>query len=293
MTSNFPSDLPSYFADAEASFDESDIVLFGVPYDKTSTFRPGARLGPESIRKASWNFEPYNLMTGINIQDCNIHDYGNISLNQNDTPLDVFKKVLKFTQHVKNEGKIPFLLGGEHTETAASIHGFGKDIIPIIFDAHLDFRDSYVNERFNHACTIRRINDVIDGKQIFVIGIRSADITEYEDAEKAGVHLFTSEAIQLQGIDTILSSIQQEINNKSVYLSIDIDVFDPCYAPGTGSLEPFGISPRAILRTIDFFSSEIKGFDIMEVAPLYDHGQTSVLAAKLVRYAMEMICKHK
>jgi agmatinase len=293
MTSNFPNDLPSYFADAEASFDDSDIVLFGAPYDRTSSFRPGARFGPETIRKASWNFEPYNIITGVNIKNCKVHDYGNISITQKDTPKEVFGKVTQFTQEVKNAGKIPFLLGGEHTLSAASVHGFEKELITIIFDAHLDFRDEYVNERFNHACTIRRINDVINGEQIFVLGFRSADSVEVEDAKKAGVHMFTSETILNQGIDTILSSIRQEIIDKPVYLSIDIDVLDPSFAPGTGSLEPFGLSPREILRTINFFSSEIKGFDIMEVAPSYDTGQTSILAAKLVRYAMEIICKNK
>jgi len=290
MISHFPSDIPSYFADAEASFKESNIVLFGVPYDKTASFRPGSRFGPDEIRKASWNFEPYNILTGKSIQDCLIHDYGNVNIKEQDKPKKVFEKITHFAQDIRKSNKIPVMIGGEHTETAASIQAFGENIHSIIFDAHLDFRDTYVHERYNHACTIRRVNDHIPGDQIYVLGVRSAEKKEYDEAMKENVHIFTSDTTQQQGIKSILSKMKQNIQNKPVYLSIDIDALDPCYAPGTGTLEPFGLNPLDIIDTITSFSSQIRGADIMEVAPSYDHGETAVLAAKIIRLLLEHIC---
>lgn len=289
MKSTLPEDLPTYFADAEACFDESDFVIFGVSSDETSSFRSGARFGPDDIRKASWNFEPYNRMTDVNIKDCAIHDYGNILIENNESTKHIFDKVKQFSQQVIHADKIPLLLGGEHTFSAACVQAFEKDIYAIVFDAHLDFRDSYNNQRYNHACTIRRINDHLLGNHIFILGNRSGSKTEYEEAEKAGVTVFSSEEIHQKGIKKIIDEINHRINHKSVYLSIDIDVLDPCYAPGSGTLEPFGLNPFDLLYTIDLFSSKMTGFDIMEVAPSYDTGQTAILAAKLFRYTIEKI----
>ena len=293
MISYLPGDGSYYFADAEATFNESDIVIFGVPFDKTSSFRSGARFGPEAIRKASWNFEPYNIMTDVNIKDYAIHDYGDVLIHQNDTSLKVYQTVNEFTKKICDSGKVPIMLGGEHSFSAACIHSFSKEIIPIIFDAHMDFREQYVDETINHACTIRRINEFIPGNQIYVLGIRSADKLEYEDAENHQLNIYASETIQSEGIERICKTIKKRIGDKPVYISIDIDVFDPCYAPGTGTLEPFGLSPIDIPRCIDMFSSSIHGFDLMEVAPQYDSGQTAVLAAKLIRHALDRICVAK
>jgi len=290
MISHFPSDLPTYFADAEANFKESKIVLFGVPFDNTASFRPGSRFGPDAIRKASWNFEPYNILTDVNIQDCAIHDYGNIQIEEKDSLKEVFEKVTGFAQKLRLLNKIPFLIGGEHTLSAACIQGFGKDIHSIVFDAHLDFRDSYVQQRYNHACTIRRINDHLPGDHIYVVGVRSAEKKEWDEALQKNVHVYTTDTIQHQGIDTVLNEIYKNIHGKPVYLSIDIDVLDPCYAPGTGTLEPFGLHPQDIVKCITMFSSQINGADLMEVAPQYDQGQTAVLAAKLVRLLVEHVC---
>lgn len=293
MVRNSLGNGPSYFADAEATFNQGDIVIFGVPFDKTSCFRPGARFGPEAIRKASWNFESYNIMTDVNIKDYLIHDYGDVLIHQTDNALKVFQTVNEFTKHICDAGKIPIMLGGEHTFSAASIHSFSKEVIAIIFDAHLDFRETYVDESINHACTIRRINEFISGDHLYVLGIRSADNLEYEEAKKNHLNMYTSETIQLQGIERICSMIKKKIKNKPVYLSIDIDVLDPCYAPGTGTLEPFGLIPLDILGCIDTFSSSLVGLDLMEVAPQYDSGQTAVLAAKLIRHALDRICEEK
>lgn len=290
MVSDFPEDIPSYFADAEATFNESDIVIFGVSFDKTSSFRSGSYFGPDAIRKASWNYEPYNIMTDVNIKDYLIHDYGNLIIQDEDTALTVFNKVKDFSKKIYGLGKIPIMLGGEHTLSAANIVSLPKNSIVIIFDAHLDYRDSYLNEMYNHACAIRRIHDHIPGDQIYVLGFRSADKKEYEEAKRDHINMYTAKNILSAGIDQVCSEIQKKMLDNPLYISVDIDVLDPCYAPGTGTLEPFGLSPEDILHCIDTFSSFIHGFDLMEVSPLYDSGQTAFLAAKLVRHTLDKIC---
>ncbi len=289
MKSPFPEDIPTYFADAEASLNESDFVLFGVPSDTTSSFRSGARFGPDEIRKASWNFEPYNMMTNVNIKDCAIHDYGNILIEKDDSSQRIFEKVKQFSQQVIQAGKMPLLLGGEHTFSAANVQAFDNDIYVVIFDAHLDFRDDYNDQIYNHACTIRRINDHVPGDQIYILGARSGSKTEYDDIKKAKVNVYSSEEIHHRGIKKIIDEINLVIKNKPVYLSIDIDALDPSYAPGSGTLEPFGLNPYDLLYTIDLLSPMMKGFDIMEIAPPYDTGQTAILAAKFLRYTIEKI----
>ena len=293
MNSIFPEDLPTYFADAETSFHDSEFVIFGVASDKTSSFRSGSRFGPEYIRKASWNFEPYDRMTDVNIKECALHDYGNILIDENDSTQDIFTKVTQFSKQVVDENKIPILLGGEHTFTAASIQAFKKDTIVIVFDAHLDFRDIYNGQSYHHACTIRRINDHIPSDHLFILGNRSGSKTEYDDALKAGVKVYSSQEIYQKGINKIIDEITHEITDKSIYLSIDIDVLDPSYAPGTGTIEPFGLHPYDLLSAIEMLSPRIKGFDVMEVAPPYDTGQTAMLAAKLLRYTIEKIYIHQ
>ena len=148
--------LPNYFADAESSFDEATFVIFGVPYDKTSSFRPGADKGPQEIRKASWNFETFNLKTGVDLRDIHFHDYGDLEV-KNDVPQVMVKKVKEFTSNLLKKDKFPVALGGEHSITPGIVHAFPNDIAVLSLDAHIDFRQQYEDESYNHACAIRRI----------------------------------------------------------------------------------------------------------------------------------------
>ena len=142
--------FPNYFADAESSFDEADFVIFGVPFDKTSSFRKGASLAPKEIRNASWNFETYNLRTGFDIKDVKIHDYGDLEVT-NDNPKEMINKVNEITKEILSKNKFPIAIGGEHSITAGIIEAFPKDISVVSLDAHIDFRNSYENEPYNHA----------------------------------------------------------------------------------------------------------------------------------------------
>ncbi|MEF8848397.1 MAG: agmatinase [Candidatus Thermoplasmatota archaeon] len=277
---------PGFFADAEAGFKKGDYILFGVPYDKTTSFRKGMDKAPEKIREMSWNFERYNPITKIDLKNLKIHDFGNLQV-KNKKPVEMVEKVRFFTEKVLGQKKFPIAIGGEHSASIGILQAFPKDTAVLSLDAHLDFRDAYQNEKYSHACVARRLTESQKKENIAILGYRSAEKNEYEDALKQNIFLKSSFEIRNNGIERILKETEEKFEGKKIYLTLDVDVIDPGYAPGTGSPEPFGLTPFEVLKIIDFFSSKIVGFDIVEVSPKYDHGQTSVLAAKIIRYIIE------
>ncbi len=279
-------DFPNYFADAEASFNNAEYIIFGVPYDKTSSFRHGAFKAPNEIRKASWNFETYNILTGIDIKDLKIHDYGDLPV-KNDSPKDMIDKVFEISSNIFSKKKFPIAIGGEHSITPGIVKALPKDIAVLSLDAHLDFRQEYEKEINNHACAIRRISDHIDIKNIAVLGVRSAEKQELIEAKEKDLFFIDSFEIHEKGINPALNKIKKIFKSKKIYLTLDIDVIDPAYAPGTSTPEPFGLTPFDILQCIKFFSSQLIGFDIVEVCPPFDNGETSILAAKIIRLLVE------
>ena len=284
--------FPNYFADAESDFNNSQFVIFGVPYDKTSSFRLGASQGPKKIRESSWNFETYNIRTSVDLRDIKIHDYGDLDV-KDEIPQKMVDKVKSFTSMILSKNKFPIAIGGEHSITPGIIQAFPKDIAVLCLDAHIDFRNQYENENLNHACVIRRISEHINIENIAVLGVRSAEKEEFEDAHKKGLFYVDSFAIKEKGIKNILIETKKHLGDKPVYFTFDIDVVDPCYAPGTSTPEPFGISPFDVLECIKFFSSNIIGFDIVEVCPPFDSGQSSLLAAKFIRLLIEEVWSKK
>jgi agmatinase len=280
--------IQNYFADAISNFNDADFVIFSVPYDKTYSFRPGAKKAPTQIRNVSWNFESYDIRTGIDFRNLHVHDYGDLKVTDL-KPEKMIKIVKEFTSQILIKKKIPICLGGEHSITPGIVYAFPKDICVLSLDAHLDFRKVYKNEIYNHACVTKRISDHIKIENIGVLGVRSAEIEEYEDAKKKGLFFKTSFEMKNKGLKTILTETKKHFKNKKMYLTIDIDVVDPGYAPGTGTPEPFGITTFDLLEIIDFFSSQIIGFDVVEVNPDFDNGETAILAAKVIRNIIEKI----
>jgi len=280
--------FPNYFADAESDFTKADFIIFGVPFDKTSTFRHGTNKAPKEIRKASWNFETFNLRTGIDLKDIKFHDYGDLNVKNLDSKT-MINLVKNFTLKIIKKNKFPIAIGGEHSISSGIIKAFQKDIAVLSLDAHLDFREQYENDINNHACTLRRIADHIDIENIATIGIRSSDKIEFQSAKQKRLFYIDAFYIHKNGILKALKKTKDYLKNKKIYLTLDIDVIDPSYAPGTSTPEPFGISPFDVLECIDVFSSQLIGFDIVEVCPAYDHGETSLLAAKIIRYIIEAV----
>ena len=153
----------------------------------------------------------------------------------------------------------------------------------------MDFRKKYEKSPNNHACTSRRISDHVGIKNISILGIRSAEKEEFLEAKKLGLFYIDSFEINEKGIENTLDRTSNYIGNKKICLTLDIDVLDLCYAPGASTPEPFGLSPFDIIRCIDTFSSNLIGFDVVEVCPDFDNGQTALLAAKFIRYIIEKV----
>ena len=283
-------EFPNYFADAEENFSKSKFIIFGVPYDKTSSFRYGARLAPKEIRLASWNFESFDLFTGVDFSEIPMHDYGDLDVEEKGSR-EMIDEVSKFSKRIIENGKIPIAIGGEHSISVGVLENL-DDIFVIFLDAHLDFRDKYENNRYNHACTLRRIADKVDMDDILALGVRSAEKNELEEARKKGLKIITSKEIRSRGIESILDEMSKNLGEQNVYISLDFDVIDPVYAPGVSTPEPFGISPEDVIRIIERFSDRMVGFDLVEVCPTYDMGITSILAAKIIRIAIAEIWKN-
>lgn len=263
------------FAGCNSSYEESDFVIIGVPFDKTSSFRAGAAEGPDFIRKASFCFEPYLMEYDISLSDIAIHDMGD--LKEYEQVRDIGGDLEKVVSDVIADTKIPIVIGGEHSVSPFIVNGlkskFDK-IGVIVLDAHLDYRDEYEGLKDSHATAVRRISEIGIVRNLVVIGVRS--MSKEESLSDTVYYIRTDEMDETNFYSEI-------VKDNPIYLSIDMDVFDPSYAPGVGNPEPFGIKPKDVKKLIKKLSSSIIGMDIVETNPKFDSGEmTSNLAARLV-----------
>ncbi|HLM91210.1 MAG TPA: agmatinase [Thermoplasmata archaeon] len=278
---------PTTFADAETPLQEAEYVIVGVPFDRTTSFRPGARFGPDSIRMHSWNFESYDLETGLSLSDLAIHDLGNT---------EEFGSAEQMAASLREEirplyaaGKVPIVLGGDHACSPPSVEAY-PDSAPslgvLYLDAHMDFRSSYLGDRRSHGCSSRRILEKVGARNIVVMGVRSVSAEEMDDNKAIGMSYITAHEIDREGIESAVQRALNMLKTDRLYISLDIDAIDPAYAGGTGTPEPFGLTPRDVKYVIDQAAPRLAGLDIMEVSPHYDNGNTSALAARLAREAI-------
>jgi agmatinase len=261
---------------ATSSYEDSRYVVFGVPFDKTCTFKKGTRYGPSGIRDASHDFEMYAFDYRLDLGDAKVHDAGDLPVSDLSSE-EMLKTVREFSKKVVKDGKFPILLGGEHSVSPGCATEF-DDIGVLGIDAHADYRDEYLGNKNNHACAMRRMVDKFGEENVMWIAVRSLARAEHESSAK----LIDSLTILRNGIDWTISQIEERLPNKRIYLSLDIDGIDPAYAPGTGTPEPFGITPFDVKRIIDALSPRLVGFDVVEVSPPLDNGITEILAARLI-----------
>ena len=269
------------FTCASDGFDDAEGIIFGIPYDKTVCFHPGARFGPEAMRKASWGLETYSPVLKKDLVDCKLCDLQDISLF-GDTEA-IFNDIAAVSGEIVKHGKKLIAFGGEHSITYPIIRGI-KDVIGDIavlqFDAHCDLRDEYLGDKFSHACVMRRCMELTDS--IYQFGIRSGEREEWKFAKNISMQLMKKE-----DVDKIA-----EIG-KPVYVTIDIDVLDPAFAPGVGTPEPCGFSTEELLSSLynlQKIRDSIIGFDVVELSPVYDSGNiTAMAAAKIVREMILML----
>ncbi len=278
---------PTTFADADASFEDAVFVLLGVPFDRTTSFRPGARFGPDSIRQHSFNFESYDLETGLDLADAKLHDLGNTE--EFGSAEDMVRSVREEVRAIYTAGKTPIVLGGDHACSPPCVEAYpeGAPSLGVLYlDAHMDFRDSYLGDRRSHGCSSRRILEKVGARNIVVLGVRSVSREEVDDNRSIGMSFVTAHEIAKEGISAAVGRAMNMLKTERIYISLDIDAIDPAYAGGTGTPEPFGLTPRDVKYVIDQAAPRLAGLDIMEVSPHYDNGNTSALAARLVREAV-------
>ena len=256
------------FAGARTGYEDADYVIVGVPFDGTSSFRPGSAEAPEEIRRASYCFEPFMMEYGVSLSDIKIHDMGDISIH--DTVENMGRELQDVVDDILDSKKFPIIIGGEHSLSSYVVSCF-EDVFVLILDAHLDYRDTYEGLKRSHATVTRRISESsIDG--LTVLGVRS--ISQDEWGERLPTYY---------GPNDITEDIINNLSNKRIYLSIDMDVFDPSFAPGVGNPEPYGMEPILCKRLIDVIADNLVGVDIVETCPKYDtSGITSNLAARFI-----------
>jgi agmatinase len=275
------------FADATASFKDAHFVILGVPFDRTTSFRSGARAGPNAVREASYNFENYLFEHDAFMKDIPVHDAGNIE--DVGSPEDMISEVKRHTDKIAKAGKFPLLIGGEHSITIPVVRSF-KDIGVISVDAHLDFRDEYMGNKLSHACVMRRCADHVGIENVLVFGVRSISIEEKRARMPEYIDSYT---VLEEGVDKAFKRALNMIRKDKVYFTLDIDGIDPAFAPGTGTPEPFGLHPMDVKKIINMLGPRLVGFDVNEVSPPYDKGNTAALAARMMREVVAVVWKHR
>ena len=263
----------------EAEYDESSIVVFGAPFDSTTSFRPGTRFASQVMRGESWGLESYSPYQDLDLYDFNIFDGGEIELPFGNSE-GALALIEDFSTKVVEDGKIPAMIGGEHLVTLGAFKGVFKkypDVHVIHFDAHADLREDYLGQKLSHATVIHRVWDLVGDNKIFQFGIRSGEKEEFLWAKD---HVYTNKF----NCDTLDYALEM-VKDKPVYVTIDLDVLDPSVFPGTGTPEPGGIQFNELLNSIlKLRGLNIVGFDINELSPQYDQtGASTAVACKVLR----------
>ncbi len=268
------------FIGCDYDFEESQLVLAGIPYDGTSSFRPGSRFAPDSIRKFSYSIETFSPDAVLDITDFKISDIGNVELPFGNRE-EVIGDIKNLAAYILKNKKKAVFMGGEHLLSYPVIEKYKeryKDLKVIYFDAHADMRDDYLNDKLSHACVARRITENIGKENIFMFGVRSFEKQEFNYIRNNNIFC-DSKCEQIWNvIDTVKSF--------PVYLSLDLDVFDPACLPGLGTPEAGGIFYNDFVEILEGLS-EIKNIvaaDVVELSPTFDPcGNSSVFAAKVMR----------
>lgn len=277
------------FIGCDADYEDARIVLFGAPFDSTTSFRPGARFGPAAMRHESFGLETYSPYQDADLTDYAVFDSGDIEL--------CFGSAEKALQDIEDrantileDGKFPFLLGGEHLVTLGSVRAVCKhypDVHIIHFDAHADLRQDYLGAELSHACVLRRCHDLIGDGRIHQFCIRSGEREEFRFAKAhTDMHPLT-----LNGLEETVVALRE--SNTPVYFTIDLDCLDPSVFPGTGTPEAGGITFLQLLDAMRLVAQcNLVGADVNELAPMLDAtGVSTATACKVLRELLLAILK--
>ena len=269
------------FIGCDSGFEESSIVIFGAPFDSTTSFRPGARFGSAAIRHESLGLETYSPYQMKDLADCRIFDSGDLELCFGSAE-KALSDIEARAGEILAAGKLPLLVGGEHLVTLGSMRAVVRrypDLHVIHFDAHADLRDDYLGARLSHACVMRRCHELVGDGRIHQFCIRSGDREEFRFAEShTDMHKF-----DFNGLDALTQKLSDA--GTPVYFTIDLDCLDPSVFPGTGTPEAGGVSFAMLLQAIvDVSRTNVVAADINELAPMLDaSGASTATAAKVLR----------
>jgi agmatinase len=277
----------SVFGGSQRTFEEADYVIFGVPYDFSSTYHSGARFAPLAVREASLNIETYSFRAGIDIEDLKLHDLGDVHVAADVD--ETLRRVELVTKDILSSDKMAVAIGGEHTITLGVMRGVARNAAVVSFDAHLDLRNEYMGRSLCHTTFMRRLDEQIKPEKILEIGTRAVCKEELDYAKKAGIEFLSVQQIRKDGIKNIVKEIHGFLSDSErTYLTIDMDVLDPAFAPAVQNPEPEGLHMDVFLDILcEVCDSRVVAFDLVEVAPHYDQGITAIQAARIM---FEVLC---
>jgi len=275
------------FIGCDATFEEAQIVIFGAPFDSTTSFRPGARFASKAMRGDSWGLETFSPYQDKDMGETLVFDGGDLELSFGN-PAKAVEEIRDTTVKILRAGKIPCMIGGEHLVTLGAVEAavsFHPELRVIQFDAHTDLREDYLGEKLSHATVMKRVWDLVGDGKIHQFGIRSGERCEFEWAkDHTNLNKFS-----FQGIEEAVAACE----GYPVYLTIDLDVLDPSVFPGTGTPEAGGVDFVELLGAIMKVSGlSIIGMDINELAPVYDaSGASTAVACKVLRELLLAVAK--
>ncbi len=271
------------FIGCDSDYNEADLVIFGAPFDSTTSYRPGTRFASSAIRHESFGLETYSPYQDKDLEDCAVMDSGDLELCFGSSE-QALKDIEVRAEQILQNDKIPLLVGGEHLVTLGSVRATARkypNLHVIHFDAHTDLRDDYLGAKLSHACVIRRCHDILGDGRIHQFGIRSGERAEWEFARSGhtDLHPFCFDGLQ----ETI-----KAIGNAPIYFTIDLDVLDPSCFPGTGTPEAGGVDFMQLLAAIrTVCSGNVVAADVNELCPILDQtGASTALACKVMRELM-------
>lgn len=276
------------FLECDKEYNEAEIVLFGAPFDSTTSFRPGTRFGSSAVRHESYGLESYSPYQDKDLRDCKIMDSGDLELSFGNTKAaltDIYHR----TALILKDKKLPFMVGGEHLVTLGAFRAVWEqypEVCIIHFDAHADLREEYLDTKLSHACVLRRCWEMTGDGKIHQFGIRSGDRDEFYWAKE---HV-KMQKFSFDGLEEAL----EELKGKPVYFTVDLDVMDPSVFPGTGTPEPGGVSFDELRKaaTLVCEKANVIGCDVNELSPHYDQsGVSTAVAGKIIREMLLALSK--
>lgn len=268
------------FMACDAEYEDAKTVLFGAPFDSTTSYRPGTRFGSRTIRQESFGVETYSPYQDKDMTDYSFFDSGDLELCFGSSE-KALEDIEERTKTILEDGKRPFMMGGEHLVTLGAVRAIAKkypDLHIIHFDAHADLREEYLGAQLSHAAVLKRCWELVGDGKIFQFGIRSGDREEFLWGKD---HVFTNK-FNFNGLKETVESLK----GKPVYFTLDLDVLDPSVFPGTGTPEPGGVTFNELRDAVELVCSSLNivGCDVNELSPPYDpSGISAAAACKIVR----------